>query len=111
VRPIAISEHGFKWATACVISLAAPSVPPTGDDAYELAENLRATIAANAIFQSDDGTRATINIDVTTHQSEDTIDTMLARVDKAFYRAKREGRNCVRVANEHDIWADLVAAE
>jgi PleD family two-component response regulator len=86
-------------------------LPPTGDDAYELAENLRATIAANAIFQSDDGTRATINIDVTTHQSEDTIDTMLARVDKAFYRAKREGRNCVRVANEHDIWADLVAAE
>ena len=36
---------------------------------------------------------------------------MLAWVDKALYRAKREGRNYVRVANEHDIWADLVAAE
>ena len=81
------------------------------DDAYELAEKLRATIAAKAILQPDDSTRATISIGVTTHQSEDTIDTMLAPVDKAPYRAKREGRNCVRVANEHDILADLVAAE
>ena len=80
-------------------------------DAYELAETLRATIAANAILQPDDGTRATISIGVTEHQPEDTIDAMLARVDKALYRAKREGRNCVRVANEHDVWAGLVAAE
>ena len=36
---------------------------------------------------------------------------MLARVDKALYRAKREGRNCVRLAIELDIWADMVAAE
>jgi len=79
--------------------------------ACELAEKLRATIAADAIFLPDDGTRATISIGVTAHRSGDTIDAMLARVDKAFYRAKREGRNCVRVANELDIWADLVAAE
>ncbi len=79
--------------------------------ACELAENLRATIAAKAILHPDDSMRATISIGVTAHQSEDTIDTMLARVDKALYRARREGRNCVRVANEHDIWTDLVAAE
>jgi GGDEF domain-containing protein len=71
----------------------------------------RPPIAAQPIFQPDDGTRATISIGVTAHQPSDTIDTMLARVDKALYRAKREGRNCVRVAHEHDVWADLVAAE
>jgi diguanylate cyclase (GGDEF)-like protein len=81
------------------------------DDACELAEKLRAAVAAKAIFQPDDGTRATISIGVTAHQPGDTVDAMLARVDKALYRAKREGRNCVRVANEHDVWADLVAAE
>jgi diguanylate cyclase (GGDEF)-like protein len=80
-------------------------------DACELAEKLRATIAASAIFQPDDGIRATISVGVTAHRSGDTIEAMLARVDKALYRAKREGRNCVRVANELDIWADMVAAE
>ena len=80
-------------------------------DACELAEKLRVTITAQPIFQPDDSIRATISIGVTAHQSEDTLDVMLAQVDEALYRAKPEGRNCVRVAHEYDVWADLVAAE
>jgi diguanylate cyclase (GGDEF)-like protein len=95
-----VATSASCWARQCELH-----------DACELAEKLRVTIAAQPIFQPDDGIRATISIGVTAHQSEDTIDVMLARVDEALYRAKREGRNCVRVAHEYDVWADLVAAE
>jgi PleD family two-component response regulator len=61
-------------------------------NASELPEKLRATIATKPIFQPDDGTCATISIGVTMHQSEDTIDAMPARLDKALYRARREGQ-------------------
>ena len=40
----------------------------------------------------------TVSIGVTAHQVGDTIDAILARIDKALYQAKRDGRNCVRIA-------------
>ncbi|MEJ0017659.1 MAG: diguanylate cyclase [Acetobacteraceae bacterium] len=70
------------------------------EDAIELAEGLRATIADRALFTPDDGTRVTVSIGVTAYAAGDSMDMMLARVDKALYRAKREGRNCVRAAHE-----------
>ncbi len=80
------------------------------DDGCDLAEMLRAAIAAQPLFNPDDGTRVTVSIGVTAHQPGDTADDMLARVDAALYRAKREGRNRVQVAPEITMPA-LVAAE
>jgi predicted signal transduction protein with EAL and GGDEF domain len=77
------------------------------EDACEPAESLRSVIADQVLFTPDDGTRATISIGVTARRSDDTADSMLARADAALYRAKREGRNCVRVAGEP---AELSAA-
>lgn len=82
-----------------------------GDDARHLAETLRAAIATQVLFKPDDGTRVTVSVGVTVYQVGDTIDAMLARVDMALYRAKREGRNCVRVANVGSRPRELVAAE
>jgi PleD family two-component response regulator len=48
---------------------------------------------------------------VTAYQAGDTVDAMLARVDTALYRAKREGRNCIRVAGIDTRPRELVAAE
>lgn len=79
-------------------------------DACELAETLRATIAAREVFKPDDGTRITISIGVTAYRQGDTTDSMLTRIDQALYRAKREGRNCVRAADDAPSPA-LVAAE
>jgi len=82
------------------------------DDACKLAESLRSTIADQAVFVPDDGTRVTVSVGVTTHAAGDSMDMLLARVDKALYRAKREGRNCVRVAYPTvATMPELVAAE
>ncbi len=38
----------------------------------------------------------TISFGVTTFRGEDTIDTLISRADSLLYKAKAEGRNCVR---------------
>ena len=81
------------------------------EDACGLAETLRAAIATQVLFKPDDGTRVTVSIGVTAYQAGDTVDAMLARVDTALYRAKREGRNCIRVAGIDTRPRELVAAE
>jgi diguanylate cyclase (GGDEF)-like protein len=68
-------------------------------DAWELAEAVRAKMEATPVFAPDDGTRLTISIGVAAHRPGDTNDTIMARADRALYRAKRDGRNCVRVAD------------
>jgi len=68
------------------------------DAARDLAESLRATVAGTPLVSPDDGRRVTISVGVTAFQPGDTIDTILSRVDKALYRAKQDGRDCVRVA-------------
>jgi diguanylate cyclase (GGDEF)-like protein len=86
------------------------------EDACELAESLRSAVADQVLFTPDDGTRATISIGVTARRSDDTVDSLPARADAALYRAKREGRNCVRMADEPTVHLSttapvLVAAE
>ncbi|KAG1435075.1 hypothetical protein G6F55_014416 [Rhizopus delemar] len=41
----------------------------------------------------------TISIGVAQHQSGESVDQMLARADKALYRAKGNGRNRVELAS------------
>jgi diguanylate cyclase (GGDEF)-like protein len=42
------------------------------------------------------GLDVTFSAGVAMCRESDTVDTLLARIDRALYRAKREGRNCVR---------------
>jgi diguanylate cyclase (GGDEF)-like protein len=70
------------------------------DDACSLGEVLREAIANATIFAPDDGTRVTVSIGVTTCRPDDSSDTLLSRADRALYRAKRDGRNCVRTAEQ-----------
>jgi diguanylate cyclase (GGDEF)-like protein/PAS domain S-box-containing protein len=44
-----------------------------------------------------DGLRLTASFGVAEALAEETIDDLLARADAALYRAKAEGRNCVRI--------------
>jgi diguanylate cyclase (GGDEF)-like protein len=80
-------------------------------DAVRLAETLRSTIAAEPILLPDDGTRITISVGVTSHQPGETVDTILSRVDQALYQAKRDGRNCVRVAETAMSCEEIEPAE
>jgi diguanylate cyclase (GGDEF)-like protein len=73
------------------------------DDAAARAESLRETIAATPIILPDDGTRVTVSVGVTAYQPADTIDTILSRADRALYRAKADGRDCVRIAEQLDL--------
>ena len=76
-----------------------PNTPKTG--AYTLAEQLRNTFARGRIrrINSDEYIDSvTISIGVAMPTQGESIDQVIERADRALYRAKQEGRNCVRVA-------------
>ena len=79
------------------------------DEAYDVAECIRETIAA-APLQAEDGTpfSVTVSIGVATAGADDTAEALLARADGALYRSKRSGRNRATVAPRRD--AGSVAA-
>ncbi len=68
------------------------------DEAARLAETLRAAVEMAPLRTPDDGTRVTISVGITSWRADDTVDRILSRVDRALYQAKRDGRNCVRIA-------------
>jgi len=69
------------------------------DGARKLAEHIRTTIAAGRISTANQGEvgNITISLGVTDYQAGDTIETFLARADKALYASKTSGRNRVTV--------------
>ena len=76
-----------------------PNTPKVG--AQAVAEQLRSTFAKSRIrrINSDQYIdHITISIGVALPAAGETIDQAIERADKALYRAKQEGRNCVRVA-------------
>jgi diguanylate cyclase (GGDEF)-like protein len=60
----------------------------------ELAERLRATVAASAF---DHGAAVTLSIGLAGYQPGDGLSSLLARADQALYRAKTLGRNRVEL--------------
>ncbi|WP_163557509.1 EAL domain-containing protein [Halomonas sp. NO4] len=70
--------------------------------ACRIAERLRADVAAADM----PGPRVTISIGLTTLQPGDTARDMLLRADRALYRAKRSGRNCVERLDRDSALAD-----
>jgi len=76
-----------------------PDTPPLG--AQRVAETLRREIEGNAIPWNDETLRVTASFGITaiTPGEMDPL-TAIARADEALYRAKQDGRNCVRSAAE-----------
>ena len=60
----------------------------------EIAERIRKSTETTEVS---DGVKITISVGVATHQTEDTLDKILNRVDKAMYHAKENGKNQVTI--------------
>ncbi|MDA4845568.1 GGDEF domain-containing protein [Hoeflea poritis] len=64
------------------------------------AEWLRVAFSSTSYPEIDGNTRFTASFGVTQVDSDESIEAAYMRADKALYRAKREGRNCVRSVGE-----------
>ncbi len=62
------------------------------DGATQLAESLRAIIASHMFTIN---RQITASIGTTSLRADDTLETLMERVDRALYQAKENGRNCV----------------
>ncbi|MBT8092838.1 MAG: diguanylate cyclase [Gammaproteobacteria bacterium] len=66
--------------------------------ACAVAERVRTRIASDEIRSGDTSLIVTLSLGVTEAQCDDTVDALIQRADAALYRAKAEGRNCIRAA-------------
>jgi len=81
-----------------------PDTPTAG--ARQVAESLRREMSHIAVATAEGNLKITISLGVVT-AAKDEMDAQgfLVRVDKALYRAKHAGRNCVYAAGEADTAA------
>ncbi len=69
--------------------------------AAEIAERLRAAVAALDALDLAPDLRVTVSVGVAERRSdESTVDAVARCADAALYRAKQNGRNCVELADE-----------
>ena len=68
------------------------------DTAQQLAEKLRAQLEQQHFFWEDKALKVTISIGLTNLTGGEGLDGLIARADRALYRAKQSGRN--RIASE-----------
>ena len=69
----------------------------TAKEAKIIAERLRSAIQNRTFSTLEDEIKVTASFGVTSVREDDTVDTIFARVDKALYKAKNEGKNQVVV--------------
>jgi len=62
--------------------------------AKQIAERLRKAVLKDSYLKK---YKLTISLGVTEYKQKDTLEKMSKRADSALYKAKREGRNCVKV--------------
>lgn len=79
----------------------------TFEQALVLAERCREQISENRFSCSDQQSRITVSIGVTTQTAGDTLERMIKRADDSLYEAKRTGRNRVcsyqtLIESQHD---------
>lgn len=65
------------------------------DQIVEMAERLRIIIASSSILFKGQEVKVTISLGVTAMRKEDTIESLLDRVDKLMYKSKMNGRDQV----------------
>jgi diguanylate cyclase (GGDEF)-like protein len=76
-------------------------VPETMEDACHVAERLRAAFEAAGVAVDNIAIGATVSTGLaTSYRAVPDIDALLRRADEALYRAKNEGRNRFRCADE-----------
>lgn len=66
--------------------------------AREAAERIREAVAATPFMLDGREIRFTVSQGVAEAGKNESVEQLLTRADRALYRAKREGRNCVRLA-------------
>ena len=86
------SDRVGRWGGEEFLVVAAATALPAGVD---LAERLRGTVAAHPF---DHGEPVTVSLGVTQVLPGDDADSLLARADRALYRAKGAGRNRAEAA-------------
>ena len=69
------------------------------EDALQFLEKVREKLANTAFRYRDAPLPITVSIGITQFASDDAIDKVFQRADKALYQAKNEGRNCCRVVS------------
>ncbi len=67
-------------------------------DASETLVRLQRELTRHVFMHDEHRRFITFSAGVTTVRNDDTMESALARADDAMYRAKREGKNCVRTA-------------
>lgn len=77
-------------------------LPNAGSDAAaEIAERLRAAVAAIDVSDLGASLRVTVSVGVASRRADEAaIDALARRADEALYRAKTQGRNRVELAEE-----------
>ncbi len=80
---------GDEFAVLC----RGPTSSPDGQGAAAIAGRIRRDVEA---LEFAFGARATVTLGVAEAWEGDTVDSLLARADRALYAAKRAGRNAVR---------------
>ena len=67
--------------------------------ALQIAERLRASIAILDLRELGAGVAITVSLGVAELRGDETAEHLVLRADAALYQAKREGRDCVRLAS------------
>lgn len=67
-------------------------------NALRIADKLREAATSVHLVVKGETLQATISIGVTERLENENIDSLIARADQALYAAKRDGRNCSRLA-------------
>lgn len=65
------------------------------EEAKLIAERIRVNIAMSPVTLAGDDVFATVSLGITTLEPSDDPDSFFERADKALYKAKNSGRNCV----------------
>ena len=68
------------------------------DLAVSTVERLQRALTGHVFMHGESRTFITFSGGVTEVREGDSLNSALVRADEAMYRAKREGKNCVRVA-------------
>lgn len=98
-KSVRISDMLFRYGgEEFVIFL--PETDESG--VLRLAKRLRRRVERLETVYQQQLIRMTVSLGVTTLRESDDDKTLFTRVDEALYQAKQEGRNCIRIAEEHD---------
>ncbi|MBC8014271.1 MAG: diguanylate cyclase [Sporomusaceae bacterium] len=74
-------------------------LPETGEEGAELlAERIRKNVAEQAIHYNNALFNITITLGVAIFNSNEEVDEVIKRADKALYNGKEKGRNCVSIS-------------